>query len=259
MLPAHDRDHDGHREEPQSFGGHGIESIAKSRTDQRSHAPARSAPGQAIELSDELGSTQPGDAAHLYYRVTPAGIYPSFFRGDCSLRCTCGAAHGYHVVISCFEEDPEVEASEADSLLARRVDGLIIASSQPKRCLAMFERVQEQRVPYVLIDRPIAGLRRLLCRSGQPRHRPVSDRASNRTRMLPNRPPARSGHGNCGGPPGRIPASVGDPRLSSGSAVCRCWRTSETIRVMRECGNCSTSTRFRMACFATTIRSQSGP
>jgi LacI family transcriptional regulator len=67
--------------------------------------------------------------------------------------------HGYHVVISCFEEDPELEVSEADSLLARRVDGLIIASSQPPRCLGLFKRIQKQKVPYVLIDRPIAGLR----------------------------------------------------------------------------------------------------
>src|SRR5271156_6356385 len=43
--------------------------------------------------------------------------------------------HGYHVVISSFEEDPELEASEVDSLLARRVDGMIIASSQSRRCL----------------------------------------------------------------------------------------------------------------------------
>src|SRR5580704_17408299 len=67
--------------------------------------------------------------------------------------------HGYHVVISCFEEDPELEANEADSLLARRVDGLIIASSQTQRRPDMFKRVQERGVPYVLIDRPIAGLR----------------------------------------------------------------------------------------------------
>ena len=66
--------------------------------------------------------------------------------------------HGYHVVISCFEEDPELEASEADSLLARRVDGLIIASSQSPQCPDLFERIEEQKVPYVLIDRPIAGL-----------------------------------------------------------------------------------------------------
>jgi LacI family transcriptional regulator len=67
--------------------------------------------------------------------------------------------HGYHVVISSFEEDPELEASEADSLLARQVDGLIIASSQPARKLSMFNRLRDRNVPYVLIDRPVAGVK----------------------------------------------------------------------------------------------------
>jgi LacI family transcriptional regulator len=66
---------------------------------------------------------------------------------------------GYHVVISSFEEDPALEASEIDSLLARQVDGLIIASSQPPRHLAMFKHIQERKTPYVLIDRPVRGLR----------------------------------------------------------------------------------------------------
>jgi LacI family transcriptional regulator len=66
---------------------------------------------------------------------------------------------GYHVAISSFEEDPELEVSETDSLLARQVDGLIIASSQPLRNLNMFKRIQERKTPYVLIDRPIGGLR----------------------------------------------------------------------------------------------------
>ena len=65
--------------------------------------------------------------------------------------------HGYHVVISSFEEDPQLEASEADSLLTRQVDGLIIASSQQPGRLDMFKRVRERNVPYVLIDRPIRG------------------------------------------------------------------------------------------------------
>jgi len=65
---------------------------------------------------------------------------------------------GYHVIISYSEEDPELELSEADSLLARQVDGLIIASAQPVRCLDLFQRIQRRNVPYVLIDRPIAGL-----------------------------------------------------------------------------------------------------
>ncbi|MBZ5655066.1 MAG: LacI family transcriptional regulator [Acidobacteriia bacterium] len=67
--------------------------------------------------------------------------------------------HGYHVIISYFEEDPELEVSEADSLLARQVDGLIIASAQPVHCLDLFRRIQRRKVPFVLIDRPIAGVR----------------------------------------------------------------------------------------------------
>jgi LacI family transcriptional regulator len=66
--------------------------------------------------------------------------------------------HGYHVIISYFEEDPKLEISEGDSLLARQVDGLIIASAQPAKCLDLFRRIQRRKVPYVLIDRPIAGL-----------------------------------------------------------------------------------------------------
>jgi LacI family transcriptional regulator len=66
--------------------------------------------------------------------------------------------HGYHVITSYFEEDPELERSEADSLLARQVDGLIIASAQPVRCLDLFQRIQRRNVPYVLIDRPIVGV-----------------------------------------------------------------------------------------------------
>ncbi len=67
--------------------------------------------------------------------------------------------HGYHVVIASFEEDPDLEASEVDSLLARQVDGLIIASAQASRHVEMFKRVAVRKIPYVLIDRPISGLR----------------------------------------------------------------------------------------------------
>lgn len=67
-------------------------------------------------------------------------------------------AQGYHLIISYFEEDPEWEARETDSLLARQVDGLIIASAQSSNELAMFDRIAGRKVPYVLIDRPIDGL-----------------------------------------------------------------------------------------------------
>src|SRR5437763_12960202 len=38
--------------------------------------------------------------------------------------------HGYHVIISYYEEKPKLEKNEAESLLARQVDGLILASAQ---------------------------------------------------------------------------------------------------------------------------------
>src|SRR6202023_2293378 len=44
--------------------------------------------------------------------------------------------HGSHVVISYFEEDPQLEKSEAESLLARQGGGLIPASGEA--CAAAF-------------------------------------------------------------------------------------------------------------------------
>jgi LacI family transcriptional regulator len=67
--------------------------------------------------------------------------------------------HGYHVIISYFEEDPELEAVESESLLARQVDGVIIASVQPHGRVELFEQIRARKVPYVLIDRPIPGLK----------------------------------------------------------------------------------------------------
>ena len=64
--------------------------------------------------------------------------------------------HGYHVIISYFDENPELERNEAESLLARQVDGLILASAQPGA--KAFADMQKRKVPFVLIDRPIAGV-----------------------------------------------------------------------------------------------------
>src|ERR1043166_2792619 len=60
---------------------------------------------------------------------------------------------GYDVVICNSEEDAEAEASEVDRLMARQVDGLLIASAQPSDQLELFSRIDARGVPYVLIDR----------------------------------------------------------------------------------------------------------
>jgi LacI family transcriptional regulator len=64
---------------------------------------------------------------------------------------------GYDVVICDSEEDSALESSEVDHLLARQVDGLLLASAQSPSSLSLFERIEARGVPYVLIDRRFAG------------------------------------------------------------------------------------------------------
>jgi len=63
---------------------------------------------------------------------------------------------GYSVVISSSEEDVELELQELDQLLSRRVDALLIASAQVTP--ESFSRIDEQQIPYVLIDRRFDNL-----------------------------------------------------------------------------------------------------
>ncbi len=66
---------------------------------------------------------------------------------------------GYDVVICNSEEDCAFESSEVDRLLARQVDGLILASAQPPSWTDVFDRIEARGVPYVLIDRRFADVR----------------------------------------------------------------------------------------------------
>jgi LacI family transcriptional regulator len=63
---------------------------------------------------------------------------------------------GYGLVISSSEENPEVEKKAIDQLIARRVDALLVASTQwsPEA----FCRVEDAEIPYILLDRFFSGL-----------------------------------------------------------------------------------------------------
>jgi LacI family transcriptional regulator, galactose operon repressor len=63
---------------------------------------------------------------------------------------------GYSLFISSSDEDPALEQEEIVQLLARRVDVLLIASSQ--WTVESFRRIEEQKTPYILLDRQFAGL-----------------------------------------------------------------------------------------------------
>jgi len=62
----------------------------------------------------------------------------------------------YGLIISSSEDDPQLERREIDQMLARRVDALILASTQSNA--DSVKRIQDQKVPYILLDRKIADL-----------------------------------------------------------------------------------------------------
>src|ERR1700690_2097538 len=63
---------------------------------------------------------------------------------------------GYSLVISSSEENPDTEKQAIDQLIARRVDVLLVASTQ--WTVEAFRRVEEARIPYILLDRFFTGL-----------------------------------------------------------------------------------------------------
>ncbi len=62
---------------------------------------------------------------------------------------------GYSLFISSSEEDPELEVEEIKQLVARRVDVMLIASTQ--QSAKSLRTIEDQNIPYVLIDRYFAG------------------------------------------------------------------------------------------------------
>ena len=64
--------------------------------------------------------------------------------------------HGYSLVLASSEDDPELEQQEIEQLVARRVDVLIVASTQREG--DRFQHLDKQNIPYVLIDRRFKGL-----------------------------------------------------------------------------------------------------
>jgi LacI family transcriptional regulator len=87
--------------------------------------------------------------------IVPDLLHPFFARIATTLSAEL-RKQGYGLIISSSEEEPELEQEEIEQLLARRVDVLLIASAQ--WTTESFRRIEEQKVPYVLLDRRFAGL-----------------------------------------------------------------------------------------------------
>lgn len=93
--------------------------------------------------------------SHLAGLVVPDLVHPFFAevaKGVSSVLRT----RGYGLVIASSEEDPELERQEIGQMLARRLDVLLIASTQ--WTVESFRQIEEHKRPYVLVDRRFGGL-----------------------------------------------------------------------------------------------------
>lgn len=93
--------------------------------------------------------------SHLVGLVVPDLVHPFFAevaKGISSVLRT----RGYGLVIASSEEDRDLEKQEIGQMLARRLDVLLIASTQ--WTVEMFRQIEEQKRPYVLVDRRFGGL-----------------------------------------------------------------------------------------------------
>lgn len=81
-------------------------------------------------------------------------LMQSFFAEIATALTTALAPAGYHLLMSHSRENAEDEAADIELLVSRKVDGLIIASAQQNA-----EAFQKLKIPYVLIDRRVPGLK----------------------------------------------------------------------------------------------------
>jgi len=88
--------------------------------------------------------------------IVPDLLHPFFAEFAKSLNGVL-RKHNYGLILTSSEEDPEIEQQEIRTVLARGIDALLIASCQPT--LQGFYGVEDQRTPFILVDRDFPSLR----------------------------------------------------------------------------------------------------
>ena len=93
--------------------------------------------------------------SYLMGLVVPDLVHP-FFAQVAKSASRILRKRGYSLIISSSEENMEFEKKEIEQMVGRNLDVLIIASAQ--RTVESFRQLDDERKPYVLIDRRFARL-----------------------------------------------------------------------------------------------------
>jgi LacI family transcriptional regulator len=109
------------------------------------YAPNRTARSLATGRSSVIGLVVP-DLEHPFFSEIAKAIARRIRTRD------------YGLIIASSEDNPALERSELDRMLARQVDAVILASVQTSSGSPVFARLGAAGVPYVLIDRDFPDL-----------------------------------------------------------------------------------------------------
>jgi LacI family transcriptional regulator, galactose operon repressor len=113
------------------------------RVKEMNYRPNLSARALVTGRTNLLGFVVP-DLLHSFFSEIVRGV-------SAALQST-----GYTLLTTSSEQDPKMERQAVEQLIARRVDALLVASTQ--WTVEMFRRVEEAGIPYILIDRSFTGL-----------------------------------------------------------------------------------------------------
>ena len=93
-----------------------------------------------------------GQRSHSIGLILPY-LYDPFFAGCAHAVTTVAREHGYSVIITTSDEDPETEFAEADEMLQRHVDGLLVIPARIRQ--SRLTRSLFGKTPVVAFDRPV--------------------------------------------------------------------------------------------------------
>jgi LacI family transcriptional regulator len=131
------------------LGGYGrVSQATRSRVrqlaDELGYTPNRLAQGMAAGRTQTLGFVS-ADMQNPFFGQTMRGF------------TDVARTEGYDVIIANSEEDPKLERRAVQTLLERRVDGMVVAPTELQQA-GHLDDVVTSGVPIVLVDRSVRGL-----------------------------------------------------------------------------------------------------
>ncbi len=104
------------------------------------YRPNRWARSLVTSRSRIIGIVVP-DISHIFFSEITRGVQDGLEK------------HGYSLMLCHSKGDARREAREIDMLIGAQVEGIIVASEQPEDSPELFADLQEQGIPFVLVDR----------------------------------------------------------------------------------------------------------